>query len=706
MKIYDDRHIKNIVLLGSVKSGKTTLAETMIFEAGLTKRRGTIEDKNTISDYHEVEHERGNSVYATALHTEWRDCKINILDTPGLDDFSGEVVSSLRVADTCVMVINSLYGVEVGTEVLWNNVSQYEKPTIIVVNQVDHPKSDFESALASIQESFGSAAILMQYPLNEGEGFNCIIDLLKMTMYKFPAGGGKPEKLPIPADQKEKADQLHNQLVEKAAENDEELMELYFEKGSLDEDELRKGLRIGMLNQDVFPIFCLSAKQNMGSGRLMGFIGNVAPVAADMPPETTADGKEVVCDATKQPVLFVFKTFVESFLGKITFFKVCCGEVSEGMDLVNHQTGDTERLNQLFVMNGKERKQVSKLSAGDIGATLKMKGTATNHTLHTKDSRIAIAPIQFPEPRIRLAVVAKDKKNDEKISEALREMQAQDPTLQAEFAQELKQLILWGQGELHLNLVRWKLEKEYGVSVDFVEPRIPYRETIQRSAKAMYRHKKQSGGSGQFGEVHLLVEPYTEGMPNPPELNVRGKEEIPLKWGGKLVFLNCIVGGVIDAKYLPSVLKGVMEKMEVGPVTGSYVRDVRVSVYDGKMHAVDSNDISFKIAGAQAFKEAFKQADPLILEPLYEMEIMVPEELMGDVMSDLQSRRSIIQGMETQGRYQVIKAITPLAEQYKYTTALKSITQGRASFKRRFKEYAPVPYDIQKQLIAKMKDED
>lgn len=706
MKIYDDRHIKNIVLLGSVKSGKTTLAETMIFEAGLTKRRGTIEDKNTISDYHEVEHERGNSVYATALHTEWRDCKINILDTPGLDDFSGEVVSSLRVADTCVMVINSQYGVEVGTEVLWNNVSQYEKPTIIVVNQVDHPKSDFESTLSSIQESFGSAAILMQYPVNEGEGFNCIIDLLKMTMYKFPAGGGKPEKLPIPADQKEKADELHNQLVEKAAENDEELMELYFEKGSLDEDELRKGLRIGMLNQDVFPIFCLSAKQNMGSGRLMGFIGNVAPVAADMPPETTEDNKEVVCDATKQPVLFVFKTVIESFLGKVTFFKVCCGEITEGMDLVNHQTGDTERLNQLFVMNGKERKQVSKLCAGDIGATLKMKATGTNQTLHTKDNRIAIAPIKFPEPRIRLAVVAKDKKDDEKVSEALREMQLQDPTLQAEFAQELKQLILWGQGELHLNLVKWKLEKEYGVSIDFVEPRIPYRETIQRSAKAMYRHKKQSGGSGQFGEVHLLVEPYTEGMPNPPELNVRGKEEIPLKWGGKLVFLNCIVGGVIDAKYLPSVLKGVMEKMEVGPVTGSYVRDVRVSVYDGKMHAVDSNDISFKIAGAQAFKEAFKQADPLILEPIYEMEIMVPEALMGDVMSDLQSRRSIIQGMETQGRYQVIKANTPLSEQYKYTTALKSMTQGRASFKRRFKEYAPVPFDIQKQLIAKMKDED
>ncbi len=701
MKEFDSNHIKNIVLLGSVGCGKTTLAETMIFEAGLTKRRGTVEDKNTISDYHEIEQERGNSVYSTNLHAEWRDNKINIIDTPGLDDFIGERASSMRIADTCVVVINAQQGVEVGTEVIWNSVSHYKKPAIIAINQLDHPKANYDASLQSIKESFGAAAVTMQYPLNQGDGFNTIVDLLKMTMYKFPPEGGKPEKLPIPAEEKEKAEQLHNELVEKAAENDEALMELYFEKGSLDEDELRKGLKIGMLNNDVIPIFCMSAKKNMGSGRMMGFIGNVAPPAGEMPPEKTADGKEVVCDPAKPPVLFVFKTLVEPYLGKLTFFKVCSGEIREGVDLVNNKTGENERLNQLFIMDGKNRTQVSKLTAGDIGATLKLKNTDTNHTLAAKESKISLAPIEFPEPRIRVAVVTQNKKDDEKLSASLRDLQQEDPTLKAEFAPELKQLILWGQGELHMAVAKWKLEKNYGIKVDFAEPRIPYRETIQKGAAAMYRHKKQSGGAGQFGEVHLKIEPYYDGMPEPTEFTVRGKEEINLKWGGKLIFYNCIVGGVIDQKYLPSVLKGVMEKMEEGPITGSYVRDVRVMVYDGKMHPVDSNDISFKIAGAQAFKEAFQKADPQILEPIYEMEILVPEELMGDVMSDLQTRRSVISGMEGHGKYQLIKAITPLAEQYKYTTALRSLTQGRASFKRRFKEYSPVPFELQKELATK-----
>ena len=705
MKEYDDKHIKNIVLVGSVKSGKTTLAETMVFEAGLIKRRGAVEEKNTISDYHEIEHERGNSVYATTLHTEWRDYKINLIDTPGLDDFVGEIASSLRVADTCLFLLNAQYGVEVGSEITWNYVDRFKKPTVFVVNQVDHPKADFDATVAGVKAQFGPAAVVMQYPVNQGEGFNTIIDLLKMTMYKFPATGGRPEKLPIPAAEKEKADRLHNELVEKAAENDEALMELYFAKGSLDEDELRQGLKIGMLKHDVFPIFCLSAKRNMGSGRLMGFIDNVAPSAREMLPEVAANGKEVPCDPARPPVLFVFKTLVEPFLGKITFFKVVSGEISEAMDLVNSQTGETERLNQLFIMDGKNRHQVKKLSAGDIGATLKLKGTLTNHTLHAKDFPAAIATIDFPEPRIRTAVVAKEKKDEEKLSEALRDMQAEDPTLKAEFAPELKQLILWGQGELHHGVAKWRLEHVHGIKIDFVEPRIPYRETIQKAATAMYRHKKQSGGAGQFAEVHLKLEPYVAGMPDPSDLTIRQQEEIDLKWGGRLVFCNCIVGGVIDQKFLPSILKGIMEKMEEGPMTGSYVRDVRVLVFDGKMHPVDSNDISFKIAGAQAFKEAFKAADPLILEPIYEMEILVPEELMGDVMSDLQSRRSIIGGMESQGKYQLIRATTPLAEQYKYTTALKSMTQGRASFKRRFKEYAPVPYEVQKSLLAKHQEQ-
>jgi len=698
MKVYDDKHIKNVVLLGSSKSGKTTLAETMLFEAGLINRRGTVEDKNTVSDYHEIEHDRGNSVYATSLHTEWRDYKINLIDTPGLDDFMGEIVSSLRVSDTCLMVVNSQYGVEVSTELIWNYVENYKKPVIFVVNQLDHPKSNFENSIESIKKRFGSAPVLVQYPVNQGEGFNGIIDLLKMTYYKFPDDGGKPEKLPIPEEEKDRAEELHNELVEKAAENDEALMELYFEKGSLDEDELRQGLKIGMLKQEVFPIFCISAKKNMGSGRLMGFIDNVAPSAFEMNGELTIDDKEIACNPKEKTSIFVFKTINEPYLGKVTFFKVCTGELKVGMDLMNHKTGSTEKINQLFIMDGKNRTNVDKLSAGDIGASVKLKDTFTNHTLSVKEFKIEYKPINFPEPRIRTAIKAKDKNDDEKLAEALREINQEDITSVFEFSRELKQMIISAQGELHLAVVDWKLKKIYGIEAEMFKPRIPYRETIQKMSDASYRHKKQSGGAGQFGEVFMRIDPYFEGAPEPTDLNLRGKEEINLDWGGKLIFYNCIVGGVIDQRFIPSILKGVMEKMEEGPLTGSYVRDVRVFVYDGKMHPVDSNDISFKIAGAQAFKQAFIKANPKILEPIFDVEVLVPEELMGEVMTDLQSRRSIIMGMDAVNNYQVIKAKTPLAEMYKYTTTLRSLTQGRASFNSKFAEYSPVPPDLQNKL--------
>ncbi len=704
MKVYDDKHVKNIVLLGSAKSGKTTLAETMLFEAGLINRRGTVEDKNTVSDFYEVEHERGNSVYATILHTEWRDYKINIIDTPGLDDFVGEVIAATRVADTGLMLINAQYGVEVQTELIWKSIERFNKPIIFALNQLDHPKSNFDTSLESIKNRFGSAAVLMQYPLNQGDGFDSIIDLLKMTMYQFPKEGGKPKKMPIPDSEKDRATELHNELVEKAAENDESLMELYFEKGSLNEDEMRKGIKIGMMNRDLYPIFCLSSKNNMGSGRLMGFIDNVAPSARDMPPEKTVDGKDIICDPSKPPVLFVFKTLVEPYLGKINYFKVCSGEVKSGMDLVNHQSGSTERMNQLFIMNGKNRTQVEKLVAGDIGATLKMKDTDTNQTLGVKDGD-SVKPIEFPPHRIRTAVAPKSKNDDEKMGEALKDIQQEDQTIKMHYSRELRQMILEAQGELHLAVTQWKLDKIYNIKIDYLKPRIPYRETIQKASSASYRHKKQSGGSGQFGEVFLKIEPYYEGMPEPTEFSVRNKEVVELDWGGKLVFYNCIVGGVIDARFIPSIQKGVMEKMEVGPITGSYVRDVRVMVYDGKMHPVDSNDISFKIAGAQAFKQAFEQANPKILEPVYDMEVFVPEDLMGEVMTDLQGRRSIIMGMDSENGYQVIKARTPLSELYKYSTTLKSLTQGKASFLSKFAEYVPVPPDIQHKLAEEHKKE-
>ncbi|MCU0357653.1 MAG: elongation factor G [Cyclobacteriaceae bacterium] len=706
MKVYDEKHLKNIVLLGAPKSGKTLLAEDMIFEAGITHRRGTIEGKNTVSDYHEIEQERGNSIFATPLHTEWHDYKINIIDTPGFDDFVGEMVSSIRVADTCVVVINAQNGVEVSTELIWKYVDQFNKPVMFAINQVDHAKSNFDEALESIKAEFGNAVTQMQYPVNQGEGFDAIIDLLKMVMYKFPAEGGKPEKLPIPASEKEKAERLHNELVEKAAENDEKLMEKYFEKGTLDEDEMREGLKLGMIHHDVFPVFVTSAKKNMGSGRMMGFIDNVAPLPREAKPEITTDGKEIPYDINQPACLFVFKTHLEPNVGKLTFFKVISGEVNSNSELINSQTGAVEKFHQLFIMDGKTRNPVDKLVAGDIGATLKLKDTYTNQTLHAKGFEVTIAPIDYPEPRIRAAVVASSKGEDEKLGEMLNKIHQEDPTVEVGYSRELRQLIIAAQGEMHLAVCKWYLENVYKLHVDFKTPRVSYRETIRKPASAMYRHKKQSGGAGQFGEVHLKIEPYVEGMPEPTEFSVRGKEVIELEWGGKLVFYNCIVGGVIDARFIPSIQKGVMEKMEQGPITGSYVRDVRVMVYDGKMHPVDSNDISFKIAGMMAFREAFMNAEPTLLEPLYDIEILLPEEIMGEVMGDLQTRRSIIMGIDSKGKYQVIKARTPLNELDRYSTTLRSLSQGRASFSQKFAEYAQVPYEVQQKLAKELHEEE
>ena len=697
MKIYDDKHIKNVAFVGANKSGKTTLAETMLFEAGLVNRRGSVENNNTISDYHEIEHERETSVFATPLHTEWRNYKINIIDTPGLDDFIGEIASTMHVADSIVTVINGQQGVEIGTEIIWNYVDRYSKPTLFAVNQIDNPNTDFDECFKSIVNLVGNNAVKIQYPIVK-DGAQCIIDVLKMKMYKFGPDGGKPEKLEIPADQSAIANELHNELVEKAAENDEALMELFFDKGTLSEDEMREGIKKGMLNHEIFPVFCISALKDMGSGRLMGFIDNVAPSAADLKPEQSVEGKSIECSKDAPTSLFVFKTLYEPNLGQISFFKVKSGEIKQNDKLENSRNEEIETLNQLYIMDGKNREPVEKLSAGDIGATLKLKYTETNDTLRAKGSDITIKPIQYPEPRITKAVTSADKNDEEKLSDALKKIHSQDPTVSLQYHKELKQLILSCQGELHLATIDWTLQNSYGIKAVFNQPKIAYRETIQRSATTSYKHKKQSGGSGQFGEVHIKIEPYYEGMPEPEGFNIRGKEEVNLEWGGKLVFYNCIVGGVIDARYLPSVLKGILEVMEEGPLTGSYARDIRVMLFDGKMHAVDSNDISFKIAGAHAFKDAFLNAKPKLLEPINELNVKVPEELLGNVMTDLQSRRSIILGMDSDGKYQTIKAKTPLAEMYKYSTTLRSITQGRGNFSTKFSNFELVPNNVQEEL--------
>lgn len=698
MKVFDNKHIKNVAFVGTHRAGKTTLSETMLFEAGLINRRGTVEQKNTISDYHEFEHQRGASVFSTPLHTEWRNYKINIIDTPGLDDYIGEIISSIRVADTIVTVINAKHGADIGTEIIWNYVDRYHKPTLFVINKIDSEKANFEMSVKSLKELVGNNAVLIQYPIKI-DGAQCIIDVLKMKCYKFGPDGGKPEKLEIPKDQMEYAKQLQNELVEKAAENDEELMELYFEKGTLNEDELRQGIKLGMLNYDMFPIFCVSALNDMGTGRLMGFIDNVAPSASDLNPEQTIEGDLVKSDVNADTSLFVFKNIYQPNLGQITFFKVMSGHVSVNDKLFNTRTGESETLNQLYIMDGKQKHSVQKLNAGDIGATTKLKYTETNDTLASNAEAGTIKPIKFPQPRLVKTVFAENTSEEEKLSDALRSISSQDLTINLSYNNETHQTLIGTQGELHLATLSWILEHIYDVKAKFEAPKISYRETIQRSATANYRHKKQSGGSGQFGQVHLKIEPYYEGMPEPEGFSLRGKEVVDLPWDGKLVFYNCIVGGVIDQRYLPSIMKGILEVMESGPLTDSYIRDVRVMVYDGKMHAVDSNDISFKIAGSYAFKEAFLNANPKLLEPIEKMQLRVPEQMIGGVMTELQSRRAIIQGIETEAHYQILKCTIPSAELTDFSSQLRSLTQGRATYSTSFDNYSAVPNHIQKQLV-------
>ena len=693
-------NIRNISLLGHSGCGKTTFAETMLFEAGSISRRGTIEAGSTVSDFTNIEKERGNSIFSTLMHAFWKDSKINIIDTPGLDDFSGEVVSSLKVTDTALVLINASQGVEVSTELVWEYIRKFQTPTIFVVNQVDHEKSDFERSVEQIQSRFGNNAILVQYPLNQGSGFNKIIDALRMVMYVFPDDGGKPEKHPIPEEEMGKAQEMHNLLVEAAAENDEGLMEKFFEEGTLNEDELAKGLTIALANQQIYPIFCCSSTQNMGSGRIMGFINDIAPSPVDRPEAVLESGSTLKCDSSGPTTLFVYKTMSEPQVGMVSYFKVYSGDLKQGEDLSNNNNRGVERLNQIFVSEGKTRTAVDGLVAGDIGSTVKLKNTHTNNTLASKGVDHKIEEIHFPLSKIRVAVTPPGKNDMEKLMKALHQIEEEDPTLHVEQSATLKQTILHGQGQLHLDIIKYRIEKVNGISMEFERPRIPYRETITTVANDSYRHKKQSGGAGQFGEVHMRVEPYYEGMPDPSDLSVRNREREALPWGGTLEYLWCIVGGTIDSKYSNAIKKGIMNKMEEGPLTGSNCQNIRVCIYDGKMHPVDSNDMAFMIAASTVFKSAFKSARPQLMEPIYEVKVLCPDEYMGDIMSDLQTRRAIIQGMDSEGHYQKIIAKVPLAEMYKYSSTLRSLSQGRAKFTRIFSEYAPVMPNIQEKIIA------
>ena len=715
MKVYQTSEIKNIALIGSAGSGKTTLAESMLYEAGIIKRRGSVEAKNTVSDYFPVEQEYGYSVFSTVFHVEWNNKKLNIIDCPGSDDFVGGAITALNVTDQAVVLINGQYGPEVGTQNNFRYTEKLKKPVIFLVNQLDSDKCDFDNIISTMQEIYGPKCVQIQYPISTGPGFNSLIDVLLMKKYSWKPEGGAPIIEDIPAEEMDKAMELHKALVEAAAENDEGLMEKFFEEETLTEDELREGIRKGLVTRSIFPVFCVCAGKDMGVRRLMEFLGNVVPFVSEMPKVHNTRGEEVAADSDGPTSLYFFKTGMEPHIGEVSYFKVMSGKVKAGADLSNADRGSKERIAQIYACAGANRLPVDELCAGDIGCTVKLKDVKTGNALNAKDCEYRYDFIKYPNSKYSRSIKAVNEQEMEKLMAALTKMRQEDPTWVVEQSKELRQTIVHGQGEFHLRTLKWRLENNEKIQVKYGEPKIPYRETITKQARADYRHKKQSGGAGQFGEVHLIVEPYADGMPDPTvfkfggqefRMNIKSREEIDLEWGGKLVFMNSVVGGAIDTRFMPAILKGIMERMERGPLTGSYARDVRVIVYDGKMHPVDSNELSFMLAARNAFAAAFKEAGPKILEPIYDLEVYVPADFMGDVMSDLQGRRALIMGMDSEAGYQKLQAKIPLKELSNYSIALSSITGGRASFTTKFASYELVPNDIQQQLIQEHEAEE
>ncbi|GAY26852.1 translation factor GTPase family protein [Prevotella sp. MGM1] len=708
MRVYQTNEIKNIALLGNDGSGKTTLTESLLYEAGIISRRGRITAKNTVSDYFPVEQEYGYSVFSTVYHVEWNNKKLNIIDCPGSDDFVGAAMTALNVTDTAVLLLNGQYGPEVGTQNHFRYTEKLKKPVIFLVNQLDSDKCDYHNVLEKLTEIYGPKVVPVQYPLNEGPGFNSLIDVLLMKKYSWGPDGGAPTIEDIPAEEMDKVLEMHKALVEAAAENDETLMEKFFEEEKLTEDEMREGIRKGLVTRSIFPVFCVCAGKDMGVRRLMEFLGNVVPFVDEMPSVHNTRGEEIKTTVDGPASLYFFKTGVEPHIGEVCYFKVMSGSVKTGDELTNSDRGSKERLGQIYVCAGANRQAVDQLNAGDIGCAVKLKDVKTGNTLNGKDCDNRFDFIKYPNSKYSRSIKAVNEQDTEKMMAALLKMRQEDPTWVVEQSKELHQIIIHGQGEFHLRTLKWRMENNEKIAVKFGEPKIPYRETITKAARADYRHKKQSGGAGQFGEVHMIVEPYAEGMPDPTvfkfggqeyRMNIKGKEEVDLEWGGKLVFINSVVGGAIDTRFMPAILKGVMERMEQGPLTGSYARDVRVIVYDGKMHPVDSNELSFMLAARNAFSAAFKEAGPKILEPIYDLEVYVPADFMGDVMSDLQGRRALIMGMDSEAGYQKLQAKIPLKELSNYSISLSSITGGRASFTTKFASYELVPNDIQQQLI-------
>ena len=706
-KVYQANEIKNVAMLGGSGSGKTTLMESMLFESGVIKRRGSIESQSTVCDYFPVEKEYGYSVFSTVCNIEFEGKKLNVIDCAGSDDFCGGTMAALQMCGSALIVLSANGGVEVGTQNNFRLVEKVKKPLAFVINKCDHQDADFDRTFNQLKENFGNKCTLIQFPVNAGNGFNAVIDVLKGKMLVWKAEGGAPEFKEIPAEYADRVEEMRQQLQEQAAEADETLLDKFLSEGLTDE-EIMQGLKSVYADGSMYPVICTSGLKDMGVRRLMDFLNGMAPSPAQFS-YPTVDGNRVSPDASAPTSLYVFKTSVEPHIGEVSYFRVMQGTVRNGDDMQNMERGSKERISQLYMVAGANRIAVDEVAAGDIAATVKLKDTRTGNTLNAKDCELQYAPITYPQPRYRRAIKPVNESDAEKLAALLTRMHEEDPTWIVEQSKELRQTIVSGQGEFHLRTLKWRLENNDKMNVEFVEPKIPYRETITKSARADYRHKKQSGGSGQFGEVHLIVEPYEEGMPvketykfgnQEYRISVKDTQEISLEWGGKLVLINSIVGGAIEARFIPAILKGIMDRLEQGPLTGSYARDVRVIIYDGKMHPVDSNEISFRLAGRNAFAQAFKEANPKVLEPIYDVEVFVPSEIVGDVMSDINGRRGMVLGMETEKQFTRLKAQVPLKELSSYSTTLSSLTGGRATFTMAFNSYQLVPGDVQEKLLA------
>lgn len=687
LKEYPTANIRTVALIGHGGAGKTTFSEAALYSTGVVNRQGRVEDGNTVSDYHPDEIERKISINTSVLVTDVGGIKMNIMDTPGYTDFTGEVKAALRVSDTAVTFVKSFEGVEVGTEIVWSYVKEYGLPSMFVVTKFDADKSDYDAVVASIKERCSNDAVIITFPARQGQGANAVVDVLRMKMLTFQTGGnGRYTEDEVPAELKEKATQLHEELIEKIAESDEAMLDKFFANGTLSDEEVRKGLHAGLVDRKIYPVFASGGAANVGVLNVLEFIAAYCPPPNELVkvPATDANTKqqiEVSVSDKNDTSLFVFKTVSESHVGELSFFKIYTGTVQAGLDLLNEANNKGERLGQVFVMSGKERREAVKLHAGDIGAVVKLKDTHTNNTLSARSFPVIYTPIEFPEPVITVALVSKSKGDEDKVGSGLHTLHEEDPTFVYKYDPEIKQTVVSGQGELHLTIITKRLKEKFGVEVDLIEPRIPFRETIRGiAADAEYKHKKQSGGRGQYGHVHLKIEPRQRGT---------GFE-----------FEDAIVGGVVPGRFVPAVEKGVVEAMEHGVVAGYHVVDVKVSLFDGSYHDVDSDEMSFKMAAIQAFKKGFKEAKPILLEPIYEVSVTVPEDHMGDVMGDLSSRRGKIAGMDSDGLHQIIKATVPLKELYRYSTTLRSMTQGRGIHRQRFSHYDEVPREVAEKIIA------